>query len=186
MTTHAAVPRPYVGVEEKAPTGVLPGQQTADVGSDEAVVFVIGMRINRLRRVRSWWPVFVAMPQMLKELDEHPEDGLLHARTYLSGRQFMVLQYWRSAEALGRYAKDPARAHAPAWAAFNTSGAAATGDVGIFHETYVVPRDAIESRYANMPSTGLAAAFAALPRSRRKRRTNADDRLGVVDPEYAD
>ena len=97
----------------------------------------------------------------------------------------MVLQYWRSAEDLGRYAKDMSRAHAPAWAAFNKSGAAAGGDVGIFHETYVVPREGIESRYANMPATGLAAAFAALPRSQRKRRTKADDRLGVVDPEYA-
>ena len=97
----------------------------------------------------------------------------------------MVLQYWRSAEDLGRYAKDMDRAHAPAWAAFNKSGAAAGGDVGIFHETYIVPREGIESRYANMPRTGLAAAFAALPRSERKRRSQADDRLGVTDPERA-
>jgi hypothetical protein len=185
MTSHAAVPRPYVGVEDRAPSGVLPGQQMADVSTDEAVLFVIGMRFNRLRKVRSWWPVFVGMPKMLKELEEHPEEGLLHARSYFSGRQLMVLQYWRSAEDLGRYAKDMGRAHAPAWAAFNKSGAAASGDVGIFHETYIVPREGIESRYANMPQTGLAAAFAALPRSQRTRRSKADDRLGVVDPELA-
>jgi hypothetical protein len=184
MATPAALPRPYQGIEENAPAGVLPGQQMADVDSDEVVVFVIGMRINRLRRVRSWWPAFVGMPRMLKELQEHPEEGLLHARSYNSGRQFLVLQYWRSAEDLGRYAKDQARSHAPAWAKFNASGAAASGDVGIFHETYVVPRDGIESRYANMPTTGLAAAFEALPRSRRKRRSRTDDRLGVVDPEH--
>jgi hypothetical protein len=184
-TNGVRVPRPYDGVEEKAPDGVIAGQQMADVATDEAVVFVIGMRINRLRKIRSWWPVFVGMPAMLKELEENPEEGLLHARSYFSGRQLMVLQYWRSAEDLGRYAKDMSRAHAPAWAAFNKSAATATGDVGIFHETYVVPRDGIETRYANMPATGLAAAFAALPRSQRKRRTKADDRLGVVDPEYA-
>ena len=106
MTSHAAVPRPYVGVEDRAPSGVLPGQQMAEVEADEAVLFVIGMRFNRLRKVRSWWPVFVGMPKMLKELEEHPEEGLLHARSYFSGRQLMVLQYWRSAEDLGRYAKD--------------------------------------------------------------------------------
>ena len=79
----------------------------------------------------------------------------------------MVLQYWRSAEDLRSLREGHGRAHAPAWAAFNKSGATATGDVGIFHETYVVPRDGIETRYANMPATGLAAAFAALPRSQR-------------------
>ena len=171
MATTTRVPRPVVA-----------GQQMADVGADEAVLFVVGMRINRLRRVRSWWPVFTAMPRMLKELQEHPEDGLLHARSYLSGRQLMVLQYWRSAEELGRYARDATRTHSPAWAAYNASGAAGAGDVGLFHETYVVPREGMESRYVDMPQTGLAAAFAALPRARRKRRTTADDRLGVVDP----
>jgi len=184
VTQFARVPRPYLGVDEKAPDGVLPGQQMAELGSDEAVLFVVGMRINRLRKVRSWWPAFVGMPKMLKELEEHPEEGLLHARSYFSGRQLMVLQYWRSAEDLGRYAKNMALTHAPAWAAFNSSGAAGSGDVGLFHETYVVPREGIESRYANMPVTGLAAAFAALPRSQRTQRTKADDRLGVVDPEY--
>ncbi len=185
-TGQARLPKAYRGVEDRVPDGVLPGQQMADVETSEVVVFVIGMRFNRLRKVRSWWPVFVGMPKMLKELTENPDEGLLHARSYFSGRQLMVLQYWRSAEDLGRYAKDMSRTHAPAWAAFNKSGAAASGDVGIFHETYVVPREGIESRYANMPTTGLAAAFAALPRSRRKVRTKADDRLGVVDPEVAD
>lgn len=58
------------------------------------MVFLIGMRINRLRKVRSWWGAFVGMPRMLAELAKHPEDGLLHARTFWSGRTFMVVQYW--------------------------------------------------------------------------------------------
>ncbi|MGI8864236.1 MAG: monooxygenase family protein [Solirubrobacteraceae bacterium] len=32
----------------------------------ELVVFLIGMRINRPWKVRQWWPVFTAMPRMLK------------------------------------------------------------------------------------------------------------------------
>ena len=32
------------------------------------VVSLIGMRVNRWRSVRAWFPVFTAMPRMLKEL----------------------------------------------------------------------------------------------------------------------
>ena len=55
------------------------GRFTADVSSlgDEVIVFLIGMRINKPWKVNAWWPVFVAMPKMLKHLEEHPEKGLL-------------------------------------------------------------------------------------------------------------
>jgi hypothetical protein len=39
------------------------------------VVFVVGMRINSLRRVRAWLPVFRVMPRMLRELDGDAEDA---------------------------------------------------------------------------------------------------------------
>ena len=47
---------------------VQKGRFTADVDSlgEEVVVFLIGMRINKPLKVRAWWPVFVAMPKMLK------------------------------------------------------------------------------------------------------------------------
>ena len=55
------------------------GRFTADVSSlgDEVIVFLIGMRINKPWKVHAWWPVFVAMPKMLKYLAEHPDKGLL-------------------------------------------------------------------------------------------------------------
>jgi Domain of unknown function (DUF4188) len=170
------LPRPYAGVAERVPRGVLPAQQVADVSADEVVVFLIGMRINRLRKVRSWFPAFVGMPRMLAELDKHPEDGLLHARSFWSGRTFMVVQYWESVEHLGRYARNAEREHAPAWSAFN-KGPAATGDVGVFHETYVVPREGVEALYANTPAIGLAAAHGAAARGPR-RVTRAERRVG--------
>ena len=40
------------------------------------VVFLIGMRINSLWKIRKWWPVALAMPRMLKELARHPEAGM--------------------------------------------------------------------------------------------------------------
>ena len=49
---------------------VQKGRFTADVSSlgDEVIVFLIGVRINKPWKVRAWWPVFVAMPKMLKYL----------------------------------------------------------------------------------------------------------------------
>jgi hypothetical protein len=140
------------------------------------VVFLIGMRINRWRRVRSWWPAFVGMPRMLTELGKHPEAGLLGARSYWSGRNLLTVQYWRSAEQLGRYARDPQLAHQPAWNRHNRR-AAGTGDVGIWHESYVVPAASIESLYANMPAFGLGAALGAGPRA-QARRTRARKQIG--------
>ncbi len=183
MSTQLRVPRAYRGADEKAPKGVQGGSYTARVDADEVVVFLIGMRINRLRRVRSWWPVFTGMPKMLREIDRKRVPGLLGARSYVSGRSLLTVQYWSSVEALGRYAKDPALSHHPAWVAFNKA-VAGTGDVGIYHETYSVPRESVESLYGNMPAFGLAAAYGSVARGGATGRTKAQVRAGQVDPEY--
>jgi hypothetical protein len=180
----AKVPAAYRGAADSAPRGVQGGSYVADLESDHAVVFVIGMRINRWRRVRRWLPVFGAMPRMLRELQKQPDSGLLAARTYWSGRVFLVVQYWRSVEALGRYARDADQSHQPAWAAFNRA-VAPTGDVGIFHETYEVPRSGVESLYGNMPPFGLGLAHGAVPRS-AGRRSHAQDRMGQQDPTFVE
>lgn len=183
MEAPQRVPKPYVGAAEHAPKGVVGGQFAA-APEDEVVVFLIGMRFNRWRRVRSWWPVFTGMPRMLRELADRPECGLLAPpRIYWSGRDLLVVQYWRSVEHLGAYAKDPSLAHAPAWGAFNRRGAA-RADVGIWHETYSVRADQIESLYGNMPVAGLAAATGWAYRAQRTR-SAAGERMGQHDPDYA-
>jgi hypothetical protein len=183
------VPRPYVGADRAAPKGVQGGSFTArspeatdDSEDGSVVVFLIGMRINRWRKVRSWWPTFSGMPTMLRELEARPEAGLLGAKVYLSGRNFLVVQYWRSAEHLGRFAREPRMTHQPVWNAFNQD-TAASGDVGIWHETYLVPAANIESIYGNMPAHGLGAALGSEPRGRHGR-TAAQDSMGQQDPEY--
>ena len=85
MSTTRRVPRAYRGAADAAPRGVQGGQYVAEVLTEDAVVFVIGMRINRWRRIRSWWPVFTGMPRMLAELQAR-DAGLLGARSYWSGR----------------------------------------------------------------------------------------------------
>ncbi|MFI0149823.1 monooxygenase family protein [Streptomyces lydicus] len=59
------------------------GRMTAD-GTGEVVVFLIGMRVNSWRAVRSWLPVFRVMPRMIKELAGDRESGMLGYR--LQGR----------------------------------------------------------------------------------------------------
>ena len=46
----------------------------------DVVVFLIGMRINRWRAVRQGWPVFTAMPKMLREQAADKNSGMLGYR----------------------------------------------------------------------------------------------------------
>lgn len=123
----------------------------------EFVVFLIGMRINKPWKFWKWAPVAAAMPRMLIELAKRPDLGLLHARSHFGLRNVMVVQYWRSFDHLEAYAKSTQAAHLPAWRAFNQS-VGSNGDVGIWHETYLVAPGRHESVYNNMPRFGLGAA----------------------------
>jgi hypothetical protein len=163
---------------------------TAGSGDDgqaqDVVVFLIGMRINRLWQVWKWLPVFVAMPKMLAELSKNRSHGLLGTpRTMLSGRVIMVLQYWESFDALERYARASDLSHLPAWRAFNRR-IRNDGSVGIFHETYSVHRHAFETVYANMPEFGLADALGGEPvdtkRSTASQRLDRPDDGAPVEP----
>jgi hypothetical protein len=137
------------------------GRFTVKIEGD-FVVFLIGMRVNRLLLVHKWLPVSLAMGRMLKELFAHKEMGLLHAQSFLSGRTIMVVQYWRSFEQLHAYAHERDLQHLPAWTEFNRK-VGGNGSVGIFHETYLVKEGAYECVYANMPAFGLVKAGEMVP-----------------------
>lgn len=117
------------------------------------VVFLLGMRINKPWKVHKWWPVARAMPRMLKELHNAPESGFLSGESWF-GRSPMMLQYWKSFEALENYAQDRNQAHLPAWKEFNLR-VGASGDVGIWHESFVVTPGHYECIYFNMPKFGM-------------------------------
>ncbi|WP_016909920.1 DUF4188 domain-containing protein [Streptomyces xiaopingdaonensis] len=143
------------------------GRRTTAAEGD-VVVFLIGMRINRLRALRHWLPVFKVMPEMLKELSADPSSGLLGARVHLAGpREFVVVQYWESREKLYAYAAAPECGHRPAWTDFNRRARKAEGCVGIWHETYLVPPGRYECVYTDMPRHGLGAAHGTQPVQRR-------------------
>lgn len=142
------------------------GRMTADAG--EVTLFLIGMRINSFWAVRSWWPVFQAMPRMLKELSADRRSGLLgYQLLFGAPRTFYIVQYWSSHEELLDYASAPGKEHRPAWAAFNRRMRAGRGKVGFWHETYLVPSGSHESVYVNMPAFGLGKATGLIPVGRR-------------------
>jgi hypothetical protein len=129
----------------------------------ELIVFLIGMRINRPWKVKQWWPVFTAMPRMVKWLEQHPQAGLLHYQQgLLSPLSPMLVQYWRSFEDLERFARSPDAPHLAVWKSFNAS-VRDSGDVGIWHETYRVAPGASEAIYGNMPERGLGVAGVLAP-----------------------
>ncbi len=128
---------------------------TATVEGD-FVVFLIGMRINSPWKVHRWLPLTRAMPRMLAELQAEPARGLLGGEMWF-GRTTILVQYWRSLEQLFTYAKDKDAVHLPAWRDFNRR-IAATGDVGVWHETYRVLPGHYENVYVNMPPFGLGRA----------------------------
>jgi hypothetical protein len=132
----------------------------------EVVVFLIGMRINKLWKIHKWLPVAMAMPRMLKELEKNPDLGFLGAHTWFS-RTVIVLQYWRSVADLEAYAKNRDHSHLPAWAAFNKA-VGKGGDVGIWHETYRTRAGDYETVYANMPLFGLGKATKVVTASGRR------------------
>ena len=156
-------------------TAVINERMTAKVEGD-FVVFLIGMRINKAWKVWSWAPVAAAMPRMLIELAKQPELGLLHARTMFGFPNIVVTQYWRSFDHLHRYATDATRAHLPAWKAFNKA-VASNGDVGIWHETYLIGAGHHESVYNNMPAWGLGLAGELVPATGGRK--SARERLRV-------
>ena len=135
---------------------VFPGRYAAQI-DEPFVVFLIGMRVNRLLALRSWIRVAAAMPPMLAELKRDPSLGLLHYEIFLYWRGVAVVQYWRSFDHLHAYAHARNAAHLPAWAEFNRR-IGANGVVGIWHETYTVAPGQYESIYANMPRFGLGGA----------------------------
>jgi hypothetical protein len=139
-----------------------PGRYTSRVDKP-VVLFLIGMRINRLLAVRKWAFTAAAMPRMLAELQAKPESGLLWYRTYMSGRVTMVQQYWESFDKLLAYAHDRNGKHFPAWAEFTRRVGYSDGAVGIWHETYLIEPGKSESVYGNMPPFGLAAATNRVP-----------------------
>lgn len=117
------------------------------------VVFLIGMRINKPWKIHKWLPVARAMPKMIDELSRDPDSGFISGESWF-GRSPLMVQYWKSFEHLENYAQNKNQAHLPAWKAFNLK-VGASGDVGVWHESFAVTPGNYECIYFNMPKFGM-------------------------------
>lgn len=162
-----------------------PGRFTADADRD-LVVFLIGMRVNRFRSLRKWTMVANAMTPMMERLFTDPDSGCLHAETFFRVWPLttITVSYWESFEHLDRFARSPEEPHLSAWREFNRR-IGTDGSVGIWHETYLVPKGSSEAVYGNMPVFGLAKATRHVPATGRRetaRRLGGENSPAVPTP----
>ena len=126
----------------------------------EFVIFLIGMRINKWWKVHKWLPTFLAMPKTIKELEADPSSGFL-GHNGLTGKA--IVQCWKSFDHLEAYARNQDKTHWPAWTNFNRRMKDSVGDVGIWHETYVISPGQFEAIYNGMPPFGLGKVGKLVP-----------------------
>lgn len=121
------------------------------------VVFLVGMRVNKPMLIPKWTWTAMQMGKMLPDLYQHPQKGFLGGESFF--RMFplttLLLSYWRSFEDLERFARAKDDLHLPVWREFYKR-IGTSGDVGIWHETYMIDPGKYEAVYSNMPLFGLS------------------------------
>ncbi len=145
---------------------VFPGRFTVQTDAP-FVVFLIGMRINRLWAIHRWAPFILAMPRMLHYLAGHPEKGYLGGETFVYWRGVGYLQYWRSFEDLERFAADRGAPHLEAWRRL-VKQTESDHTFGFWHETYTIEPGRWECVYGSMPRFGLAQVTQHVPATGRR------------------
>jgi hypothetical protein len=158
-------------------TGIIDEQVTAE-RDGEFVVMRLGLRINTLWKPHKWLPIIRANLAMLAELQANPDIGMLAYDTKLGIRNFENVLYWNSFESLRNWALDPDSTHAPAMRGA-LERMAASDDVGIWHELYIVDEGSYETVYYNTPPIGLGKAATLHPTTGD--RGTAAGRLGLTD-----
>lgn len=140
------------------------------------VVFLIGAKVRNPVRALRALPLLGEMAKMLKDLAADPGKGLLAYQRH-GGPFGVIVQYWRSFEALEAFARDPDDRHAKVWRSWFARAQHKNKAVSIWHETFRVPTGGYEAIYQNMPTTGLAKAGRPVPVGGGAH--SARERLGV-------
>lgn len=159
---------------------VLDGRWTVDVDDEQFVVFIIGAKVrNPIRALRAL-PLLGEMNKMLADLSKHPDKGLLAYQRH-GGPFGVIVQYWRSFDALEAFARDADDRHAQVWRQWFRKLQHQNTAVGIWHETYTVT--SCEAIYQNMPVMGLGKVGHVRPVN--KRTESARERAGLTVPVQA-
>jgi hypothetical protein len=133
------------------------GRWTAELEGD-FVVFLIGAMVHDPAVATEASGLLMAMTDMLDELEADPSKGLLGYTRHGEAGHGIIVQYWRSFDALEGYARNPGARHAPVWRAWNRLASDDRNAAGIWHETFKVSAGDYEAIYQNMPVIGLQRA----------------------------
>jgi hypothetical protein len=133
------------------------GRWTAELDGD-FVVFLIGAIVHDPAVANEASGLLMAMADMLDELEADPSKGLLGYTRHGDPGKGVIVQYWRSFEALESYARNPGARHAPVWRAWNRLASEDRAGAGIWHETFKVKAGDYEAIYQNTPPMGLQNA----------------------------
>jgi hypothetical protein len=149
-------------------------RNVADIEGD-IVVYINGMRLNKLRALPKWLLAGRKLAKMFDRLEADPESGFLgYQPAFMGIRSGAAIQYWRSLEDLTQFARDPNDLHAPAWKWYNDE-VDTGGGVGFWAELYVVNASHYETFYRNMPPIGLGAISGLISDDERRRHLNLSE-----------
>jgi hypothetical protein len=144
-----------------------PGRWTAELDGD-FVVFLIGAAVYDPAIAGEAADLVMQMSTMLDELVADPSKGLLGYTRHGEPGNGVLVQYWRSFDALESYSRNPEARHQPVWRAWNRLASGNRSGVGIWHETFLVSAGHYEAIYQNMPVMGLQQAGRAVTVSEAK------------------
>ncbi|MBO3749422.1 DUF4188 domain-containing protein [Streptosporangiaceae bacterium NEAU-GS5] len=149
------------------------------------VVFIVGMRINRLWHLRKWTFGVLAFIKQYKLLLKHPEKGFMGGQHIIYPRGMGMIMYWKSYDDLDKWARDPSEPHLETWKRYNQL-VRGNGTFGVWHETYLIDPAKYEAIYSSMPSFALGTVFPLVPALGRKetarRRLGGDNEVIVESP----
>lgn len=137
---------------------------------DGFVIYIQGMRLNKLRALPHWLLANWKVAKMFRELEANPDSGFLgYTPIFLGLRKGAAMQYWRSLEDLQRFATDPDGSHVPAWRWYNKK-VDPDGGLGFWAELYVVDADSFETFFRNVPPIGVGKFATMVPMREHERR----------------
>jgi hypothetical protein len=135
----------------------------------EFVVYVNGMRLNRLRAVHKYILAGRKLAAMFDGLEADPDSGFLGYEPAIRGlRSGAAIQYWRSLEDLRAFARDSDDLHVPAWKWVNES--VRRGEIGFWAELYVIEDGSYETFYRDVAPIGPGRVADLVPMEGHQRR----------------
>lgn len=136
----------------------------------EFVIYINGMRLNKLRAVHKYFLAGLKAAKMFEELERDPDSGFLgYLPAYMGLRSGAAIQYWRSLEDIRRFARDPDDLHVPAWRWYNEE-VGNDGELGFWAELYVIEDGNYETFYRNVRPVGLGEIGELVPMADHQRR----------------